>query len=77
VRLACDLSGRGPSLLGRARLEFKPEAVVLQAESGWETALLGEPIAKRAATLANLLGRELKVKRAAPAAPPLVKGVVG
>jgi exopolyphosphatase/guanosine-5'-triphosphate,3'-diphosphate pyrophosphatase len=77
VRLGCDLSGRGPALLDRARLEFKSEAVVLQAESGWETALLGEPTAKRAATLASLLDRELKIRRAAPAAPPLAKDVVG
>ncbi|MGA2951795.1 MAG: Ppx/GppA family phosphatase, partial [Caulobacteraceae bacterium] len=77
VRLGCDLSGRGPALLDRARLEFKSEAVVLQAESGWETALLGEPTAKRAATLASLLDRELKIRRAAPAAPPLAKDAVG
>jgi exopolyphosphatase / guanosine-5'-triphosphate,3'-diphosphate pyrophosphatase len=76
VRLGCDLSGRGPDLLSRARLEFKPEAVVLQAEAGWEAALLGDPTAKRAATLAALLDRELKVKRGAPAAPALVKGAV-
>jgi len=72
VRLGCDLSGRGPDLLTRARLEFKPDAVILQAEAGWEVALLGDPVGKRAATLAGLLDRELRVKRAALASP-LVK----
>jgi len=69
VRLGCDLSGRGPDLLARARLEFKSDAVILQADPGWEATLLGDPIAKRAQTLAGLLDRELKVRR--PSAQPL------
>ncbi|MGH7022667.1 MAG: Ppx/GppA family phosphatase [Caulobacteraceae bacterium] len=69
IRLGCDLSGRGPALLARARLALKPETVVLEADPGWEAILLGEPIAKRAATLAGLLDRELKVRR--PTSPAL------
>jgi exopolyphosphatase/guanosine-5'-triphosphate,3'-diphosphate pyrophosphatase len=65
VRLGCDLSGRSPDLLGRAGLDIKSADVVLQAEEGWESTLLGESIAKRAATLANLLERELRVKTGA------------
>ncbi|HEY1414786.1 MAG TPA: Ppx/GppA phosphatase family protein [Caulobacteraceae bacterium] len=62
VRLGCDISGRSPNLLGRARLDFKPEVVSLQVDPGWEAMMLGEAIAKRAATLATILGRELRLK---------------
>jgi exopolyphosphatase/guanosine-5'-triphosphate,3'-diphosphate pyrophosphatase len=62
VRLGCDLSGRSPNLLGRARLDFKPEVVSLQVDPGWEAMLLGEAIAKRAATLATVLGREFRLR---------------
>ncbi|HEY1559496.1 MAG TPA: Ppx/GppA phosphatase family protein [Caulobacteraceae bacterium] len=62
VRLGCDLSGRSPNLLGHARLDFKPEVVSLQVDSGWEAMLLGEAIAKRAATLATVLGREFRLR---------------
>lgn len=62
MRLGCDISGRSPNLLGRARLDFKSEVVSLQVDPGWEAMMLGEAIAKRAATLATMLGRELRLK---------------
>jgi exopolyphosphatase / guanosine-5'-triphosphate,3'-diphosphate pyrophosphatase len=65
VRLACDLSGRSPELLARATLEFRPAAVVVEAEEAYAPILLGEQTTKRAATLAGLMERELKL-RAAP-----------
>jgi exopolyphosphatase/guanosine-5'-triphosphate,3'-diphosphate pyrophosphatase len=67
IRLGCDLSGRSPQILRHARLELRGGAVVLQADPGWEAILLGEQIAKRATTLANLLERELKIRRPAAA----------
>ena len=70
IRLGCDLSGRTPELLAHARLEIKPGAVVLQAEDGWTAMLFGEQTGKRAATLASLLDRELKMR---PLATKLVK----
>lgn len=73
IRLGCDLSGRSPKLLGHARLEFRAGAVVLHTEPGWEATLLGEQVAKRAATLATLLERELKIRRQAPQTPKLDK----
>jgi exopolyphosphatase/guanosine-5'-triphosphate,3'-diphosphate pyrophosphatase len=77
IRLGCDLSGRSPALLGRARLEIKPAAVVLQAQAGWEATLLGEQVAKRAATLASLLDRDIRIRRqgVAPAPEPQVETV--
>jgi exopolyphosphatase/guanosine-5'-triphosphate,3'-diphosphate pyrophosphatase len=69
IRLGCDLSGRSPELLSHARLEFRSGAVVLQADDGWESTLLGEQVAKRATTLASLLERELRIK---PPSPPSV-----
>lgn len=65
VRLGCDLSGRSPNLLKHARLDLKSDLVTLQVDPGWEAMLLGEAIAKRAATLASMLGRELRLKPAA------------
>lgn len=65
LRLGCDLSGRSPELLARARLGFRADSVTLQAEEGWVSSLLGEQTVKRAATLAGLLDRELKVRRPA------------
>lgn len=64
IRLGCDLSGRSPDLLARTRLEFKPGAVVLQADESWAPILLGEPAGKRAQTLASLLERPLKLRTA-------------
>jgi exopolyphosphatase/guanosine-5'-triphosphate,3'-diphosphate pyrophosphatase len=77
IRLGCDLSGRGPDLLARARLDFKADAVTLQADPGWEATLLGEPIAKRATTLANLLDRPLKVRRTAAEPLAMARGAAG
>jgi exopolyphosphatase/guanosine-5'-triphosphate,3'-diphosphate pyrophosphatase len=62
LRLGCDLSGRSPELLERARLEVRPNAIWLEADEDWATILLGEQTAKRAATLAGLLERELKLR---------------
>ena len=62
IRLGCDLSGRSPDLLARARLDIKTNTVLLQAEEGWTATLLGEQTAKRATTLAGLLDRELKMR---------------
>ena len=47
---------------------LRSNVVVLQSDDGWEPILLGEQIAKRAATLAGLLERELKLKRPSPPA---------
>jgi len=62
LRLGCDLSGRNPALLAHARLDFKPNTVVVSAEEAWTAALLGEHTAKRAATLAGLLERDFKLR---------------
>jgi exopolyphosphatase/guanosine-5'-triphosphate,3'-diphosphate pyrophosphatase len=62
IRLACDLSGRSPELLRQASLEIRPSSVVVEAEAPSVTILLGEQTTKRAATLAALLERELKVR---------------
>ncbi|HZZ88176.1 MAG TPA: Ppx/GppA phosphatase family protein [Caulobacteraceae bacterium] len=62
VRLACDLSGRSPELLAQASLEIRPGAVVLEADEAAAPLLLGEQTAKRAATLAALLERDLKLR---------------
>jgi exopolyphosphatase/guanosine-5'-triphosphate,3'-diphosphate pyrophosphatase len=76
IRLGCDLSGRSPELLDHARLEFKAGSVVLQADAGWEATLLGEQVAKRAGTLAALLERELKIRRAAVEPSPPARQTV-
>jgi exopolyphosphatase/guanosine-5'-triphosphate,3'-diphosphate pyrophosphatase len=60
IRLACDLSGRNPGLLARSSLGFEGERVVLRAETAYADMLLGEQTAKRAQTLATLLGRRLE-----------------
>ncbi|MGI9168687.1 MAG: Ppx/GppA family phosphatase [Caulobacteraceae bacterium] len=62
LRLGCDLSGRNPTLLAHARLDFKPGAVLVQAEEGWTATLLGEHTAKRATSLAEHLERDFKLK---------------
>jgi len=64
IRLACDLSGRSPDLLGRSSLEIRPASVVVEAEAAFAALLLGEQTAKRATTLAALLERELKLRPA-------------
>ena len=62
LRLGCDLSGRNPALLAHARLDFKPNTVVVSADEAWTATLLGEHTAKRAATLAGLLERNFKLR---------------
>ncbi|HEY5071419.1 MAG TPA: Ppx/GppA phosphatase family protein [Caulobacteraceae bacterium] len=69
IRLACDISGRSPQLLSRASLEFRPGAVVLRAAPERSDALLGELAAKRGATLATILERELKIRPSPGKAP--------
>jgi exopolyphosphatase/guanosine-5'-triphosphate,3'-diphosphate pyrophosphatase len=69
VRLACDLSGRSPELLAKANLDIRPSSVVLEAEEAFVPILLGEQTAKRAATLAALLERELKLRAASKREP--------
>jgi len=64
IRLACDMSGRSPELLRRATLEIRSSSVVVEADEPAAAILLGEQTAKRAATLAALLERELKVRPA-------------
>ena len=64
IRLACDLSGRNPDLLARSSLEIRTSSVVVEAEPASASILLGEQTAKRAATLATLLERELKLRPA-------------
>jgi exopolyphosphatase/guanosine-5'-triphosphate,3'-diphosphate pyrophosphatase len=66
IRLACDLSGRSAELLQRATLTLERRAVVLEVEPGAAPILLGEQTAKRAATLATLLERELRLGAGAP-----------
>ncbi len=62
LRLGCDLSGRSPPLLALSHLKLDGERLRLTAERGGAELLLGEQIAKRAATLANVLGRELEIR---------------
>jgi exopolyphosphatase/guanosine-5'-triphosphate,3'-diphosphate pyrophosphatase len=62
VRLGCELSGRTADLLVHGRLEITPQAVILQAEAGWEGVLLGEQTLKRANALAGILERDLQVR---------------
>ena len=62
IRLACDLSGRNPELLARAALEISSSSVVLKADEAAVPILFGEQTAKRAATLALLLERDLKMR---------------
>ena len=69
LRLGCDLSGRNPELLGHARLEFRPEAVVLQTTEMWGAILLSEQTNKRAASLASALERPLETETLAVGPP--------
>ena len=61
IRLGCDLSGRSAPLLARSRLIIDKGDLLLTAEPGFADLLLGEQTAKRAGTLANLLGLKLKI----------------
>ena len=69
VRLACDLSGRSPELLARSSLDIRDSSVVLEAEKPSVPILFGEQTGKRAATLAALLGRELRLCAAQSSRP--------
>lgn len=62
MRLGCDLSGRSPALLARSSLRLEKGRVILSAEHGAADLLLGEQTARRSATLANILERELRIE---------------
>lgn len=64
VRLGCELAGRSAELLTHARLDLRGGNLTLRTDAGWEAMLLGDQIGKRAATLASLLERELKLQPA-------------
>ena len=64
LRLGCDLSGRSPDLLARTKLELKGDQIILQAEADWGDILLGEQTSRRGRTLADTLGKELKLRTA-------------
>ncbi len=61
IRLACDLSGRSPSLLAHSRLSLDKSHLVLAAEPGFADLLLGEQTSKRANTAAQHLGLKPKI----------------
>jgi exopolyphosphatase/guanosine-5'-triphosphate,3'-diphosphate pyrophosphatase len=62
VRLGCDLSGRSPRLLARSRLELEKDRLLLRADKAGADLLLGDQTAKRAASLAGVLGRGLRIE---------------
>jgi exopolyphosphatase/guanosine-5'-triphosphate,3'-diphosphate pyrophosphatase len=62
MRLGCDLSGRSPALLSAASLSINSTCVTLTAKAASADLLLGEQTSKRAATLAQLLGRTLSIR---------------
>ncbi len=62
MRLGCDLSGRSAVLLGDASLGLEREELVLKVSAASADVVLGEPINKRAAQLAGVLGIPFKVK---------------
>ncbi|WP_297511425.1 Ppx/GppA phosphatase family protein [uncultured Caulobacter sp.] len=61
IRLACDLSGRSPSLLARSRLTLDKAHLTLAAEPGFADLLLGEQTSKRATTAAQHLGLKPRI----------------
>jgi exopolyphosphatase/guanosine-5'-triphosphate,3'-diphosphate pyrophosphatase len=61
IRLGCDLSGRSAPLLSHSRLMIDKGDLTLAADPGYADLLLGEQTAKRAGTLAALLGLKLKI----------------
>jgi exopolyphosphatase/guanosine-5'-triphosphate,3'-diphosphate pyrophosphatase len=61
IRLACDLSGRSPSLLARSTLSLDKSHLILAAEPGFANLLLGEQTNKRANTAAQHLGLKTKI----------------
>ena len=72
LRLACDLSGRNPSLLEHASLSIEDSAVLLTASPLWGSLLFSEQTQKRAATFAAALNLQLRVR-----AEPEVRRAVG
>jgi exopolyphosphatase/guanosine-5'-triphosphate,3'-diphosphate pyrophosphatase len=62
MRLGCDLSGRSAALLARSSIRLTPGKLVLSAEPDAADLLLGEQTARRGATLAGILERELKIE---------------
>jgi exopolyphosphatase/guanosine-5'-triphosphate,3'-diphosphate pyrophosphatase len=62
LRLGCELSGRSPELLARARLELRNETLLLQADPDWAPILLGDQTAKRAHALGEILGRPARLR---------------
>lgn len=61
IRLGCDLAGRNPKLLPRARLTQEDGRLRLSADPGWRDMLLGEQTPKRANTLAQALKLKLQL----------------
>jgi exopolyphosphatase/guanosine-5'-triphosphate,3'-diphosphate pyrophosphatase len=61
MRLGCDLSGRSPILLSKAALSLDASSVCVSAAPDAADLLLGELTARRAATLAGLLDRDVKL----------------
>lgn len=61
MRLACDLSGRSPSLLAHSRLTLDKNNLTLAADPGFADLLLGEQTSKRANTAAQHLGLKSKI----------------
>ncbi len=62
LRLGCDLSGRSPPLLARSTLALENGSLVLSADPSGADLLLGEQTAKRAGTLATVLGKTLEIR---------------
>ena len=61
MRLGCDLSGRSAALLAKSSLTFEPAMVRVRAAPDAADLLLGEQTGRRAATLAALLEREVRL----------------
>lgn len=64
MRLACDLSGRSPSLLAHSRLALDKTNLILTADPGYADLLLGEQTNKRANTAAQHLNLKTKITAA-------------
>jgi exopolyphosphatase/guanosine-5'-triphosphate,3'-diphosphate pyrophosphatase len=61
MRLGCDLSGRSAALLAKSSLTFEPTMVRVRAAPDAADLLLGEQTGRRAATLAALLERDVRL----------------
>jgi exopolyphosphatase/guanosine-5'-triphosphate,3'-diphosphate pyrophosphatase len=62
MRLGCDLSGRSSALLARSALRVNGQKLILSADHDAADLLLGEQTARRGASLAAILERELKIE---------------